>query len=140
MLLQDDSFLELLRSVVKDPSDKKWVVRTRELKAFHAMELTCVSKGEDLDSLPSKFVNFSNYEGMPMAGFGKEINPFLKILESRKGKKGHGAKVSSGKRNLPSTFYFEREICKLECSINYNSSPITIKGRGRSTEDSTPIL
>ncbi|RVX10684.1 hypothetical protein CK203_018196 [Vitis vinifera] len=111
LVVKVNSFLELLRSVVKDPSNKKWVVRTKELKAFHAMELTCVSKGEDLDSLPSKFVNFSNYEGMPMAGFGKEINPFLKILESRKGKKGHGAKFSDHNQR-----------------------------KGRSAEDSTPIL
>lgn len=107
MLLQDGSSLELSRSVTKDPSNKEWVVRT---KASHAMELTYVSEGEDLDSLPSKFVNFSNYVGMPMTWFKKEISSFLKILESRKGRKGCGAKISSRKRTLPSTSYFREKF------------------------------
>ena len=30
---------------------------------------------------------------------------------------------------------FEREIRKLECSINYNRSPMIVRGRGRSNGD-----
>ena len=38
-----------------------------------------------LDSLPSKFVNFSKFLGMPVEGFEKEIYSLLKKPEARKG-------------------------------------------------------
>lgn len=76
MLLQDDSFLELLRSVVKDPSDKKWVVRTKELKAFHAMELTCVSKGRILIVFPVSLLTLATMRGCQWRGLERRSTPF----------------------------------------------------------------
>lgn len=131
------SFQEVSR---KDPSNKDWVVRTEQLEASHTMELACIFEGADLDSLPNKLVNFSNHVGMLVTGFEKEINSFLKILKLRKGRKERGAKVSSEKSNFPLASHFEREIHKLECSVNYNSSPHPIRGRERSTGDSMLVL
>ena len=62
-----------------------------------------VAEGEEVVSLPSSFVKFSNSLGMLVAGLEKETNLLLKKLDSRKGK---GVK---GKKSLPS-FRFEREI------------------------------
>ena len=61
----------------------------------------------------------------------------LKNLEARK---GLGVKVSGERRKHFSTSHFERELRKLECSINYNSSPYTFRGKWRSTKDSTRVL
>ena len=75
-------------------------------------------------SLPRKFVNFSNYVGMLVAGFEKEINSLLKNLEARKGR---GVKVLGGRRKHFLTSHFERELLKLEYLINYDSSPCTFR-------------
>lgn len=131
MLLQDVNLLEFSGSAANGTSGKELVVMTEEL------EPGCNSVGEDLVSLPSKLLNFSNYLEMPVAGCEKEISSLLRKLES---KKGHGVKVSGGKRILPSSSHFEREIRMLECSVNYKSSPLTSRGRERSTGESPLTL
>ena len=94
----------------------------------------CVPKEEDLLSLPNKFVNFSSYLGMPIVGFEKEIRSLLKKLEARK---WCGAKGAGSERSHYPVSHFERELHKLESSVNYNSSPCTIKGNERITGAST---
>ena len=79
-----------------------------------------------MDSLSTNFVNFSSFLGLPMEWFEKEISSLLKKLELRK---GCGVKVSGRKRSTPSTSHFEQKIHKLECSVNYNKSPATVRGR-----------
>lgn len=74
---------------------------------------------------------------MPVVGFEKEIRSLLKKLEARKGR---GVKVSGGKRSLRLASHFERELRNLESSVNYNSAPCTMRGKGRSTGVSTPVL
>ena len=74
--------------------------------------------------MPSSFVKFSNSLGMPIAGLEKETNLLLKKLDSRKGR---GVK---GKKSLPSSS-FEREIRKLESSLNYDCFPSIVRGKGR---------
>lgn len=86
------------------------MVRAEEMEASKAMEFGCVFVGEDLDSIPNKFVNFSNCVGMLVVGFEKEISSILRKLESIK---GHGVKILGRKRILPSSSRFEREIGKL---------------------------
>lgn len=89
-----------------------------------------------MDALCTNFVNFSSFLGLPVKGFGKEISSLLKKLELRN---EHVVKISIEKRSIPSTSHFEKEIYKLECSINYNKSPTPVKERGRSFGDSKPM-
>ena len=63
-------------------------------------------------------------------GDGKEISSLLRKMESRKGR---GVKVSRGNRKSFSCTCLEGEIRKLECSVNYNYSPLSVKGRGKSS-------
>ena len=123
MLLQDDHLLELLGNAMKSPFGKELVVRDEEMVPPCDMGFERVAEGEEVVSLPSSFVKFSNSLGMPVAGLEKETNLLLKNLDSRKGR---GVK---GKKSLPSSS-FEREIRKLECLVNYNSSPFTTRGNG----------
>lgn len=85
-----------------------------------------MAKGKDLVSFPNGFIEFNNYLGMPVAGFKKEINSLLKKLDL---KKGRGVMVLGGRIKPLASSRFEREIRKLECSVNYNNSPSTIKGK-----------
>ena len=85
------------------------------------MDFGYASKGEDFNSLPESFVKFINCLGMPVVG--------LREMESRN---GHGVRVSRGKKRSSSRS--EREIQKLECSVNYNSSPFIAKGKRSGAE------
>ncbi|RVW95945.1 Pseudouridylate synthase 7-like [Vitis vinifera] len=58
----------------------------------------------------------------------KEINSLLRKLEV---KKGCGVKVFGGRRKSLSSLQLEKEIRRLKCSVNYNSVPFTLKGKGR---------
>lgn len=69
-------------------------------------------------------------------GFEKEILTLLRKIEMRR---GHGLNVSRGKRKPNSSPYLKKEIWKLECSVNYKSSPLIDRGIGRSNKDSTLI-
>ena len=86
MLFQNDNLLEFLGNVEKDPSAKEVVALAEEVEPPKALELTYVPEGEVLDSLPSNFVNFNSFLGLPVKGFEKEINSLLKKLELRKGR------------------------------------------------------
>ena len=86
--------MEISGSDLKDPLRKELVIRAGELEITKALELACVLEGEDLVNFPSKLVNFSNYVGMPVVEFEKEINCLMKKLEARK---GCGVKVSDRK-------------------------------------------
>ena len=99
--------MEISGSDLKDPLRKELVIRAGELEITKALELACVLEGEDLVNLPSKLVNFSNYVGMPVVEFEKEINCLMKKLEARK---GCGVKVSSGRRKHLSASCFEGEL------------------------------
>ena len=84
-------------------------------------------KGEEFCStmIPSKFAKFGGFLGLPMVGFEKEIIALLKKMELIK---GHGVKVLRGSRK--SLFSrLEREIQKLECSVNYNGTLLAIRWR-----------
>ena len=124
MVVQDGSVLDLLRKAVKEPSDMELVARAKEMELPRDMEIG-VLEGENFNSLPSGFVEFSNCLGMPIAGFEKEICALIRKMESRKGR---GIWMLGGKKRGSS--HFEREIRKLECSVNYNSSPFTARGKG----------
>ena len=60
-------------------------------------------------------------------GFEKEICTVFRKMESRK---GWGMRMSGGKKRSSSRF--EREIQKLECLVNNNSSLFTARGKGSS--------
>ena len=85
MLFQDGSLVETLGSAEKDPSGKVVMARVEELEALKALEFACVLEREVMDSLSSKFVNFSSFVGMLVEGFEKEISSLLKKLVGRKG-------------------------------------------------------
>ena len=74
--------------------------------------------------------------GMPITGFKKKIGSLLRRMETRK---GCGVKASGGKREPFLSSHSKREILPLECSANYNSSPLIVRGRGRSSGDSALI-
>ena len=82
---------------------------------------------KDFRSLPDKFVAFSSFLGLPVTGFEKESNSLLWKLESRKGR---GVKITRGKKKSPLATRLEREIRKLECSVNYDSHSRPGKGQG----------
>ena len=135
MLLQDGFLLEAAESNSKNSSDKKLVIRADELGSSRAMEHVGDLEREDPVCLLSKFVQFNNFVGMPIAGFEKEISSFLKNLEERKGR---GVKISGGKRNLVSRL--ERELRKLRCVVSYNSTPCSFKGKGRNNGGFIAVL
>lgn len=64
-----------------------------------------------------------------MVGFEKEITSLLRKMEARK---GCGVRISRGKRKMFSASHVEREIRNLECLVNYNSSPLSVREKGRS--------
>ena len=122
MVLQDGSMLDLSRKVVKEPFGMELVSRVKEMEP-RDVEIG-VLEGKNINNLPSGFVEFSNCLGMQIAGFEKESCALIRKMGSRKGR---GIRMSGGKKRCSSRF--EREIRKL-CSINYNSSPFTAKGKG----------
>ena len=124
MVPQDGSVLDLSRKAVKEPSGMKLVARAEEMELPRDVEIGVLG-GENINNLPSGLVEFGNCLGMPIAGFEKEICALIRKMESRKGR---GIRMSGGKKRCSS--HFEREIQKLECSINYNSSPFTAKVKG----------
>ena len=85
-------------------------------------------EGEELSStsLPSKYAGFCNFLGFSVVGFEKEITSLLRKMEART-----GVKFSKGSGKFSSTC-LEKEIQKLECLVNYNCSPLSIKGKGGS--------
>ena len=76
------------------------------------------SKENFVDSYKN-FVSFSEYLGLPMEGFDKEVDSLLRKLEARKGQRVVGL---TGKRRPSHASWFERELRKLDCSVNYNLS------------------
>ena len=128
-MLQDGSLLECLKNVVEDPLGKDLVARL-EKRVSLEVKLFDWPMGEEVlfDDLFSKFT-FSSLVGMPIYGFEKEIFSLLRKMEKMR---GCGACVSGGTRKLNLTSHFEREILKLECLVNYKSSPLLIRGRERS--------
>ena len=76
-----------------------------------------------LDSYKN-FVSFSEYLGLPLEGFEKEVDSLLRKLEAWKGRRVVG---SRGKRRSSPASQFERELQRLDCFVNYNLS--SSKGR-----------
>ena len=60
---------------------------------------------------------------MPIASFEKKICALIRKMELRKGR---GMRMLGVRR---SSSRFEREIRKLECSVNYNSSLFIARGK-----------
>ena len=81
------------------------------------------------DGLFNKMTNFSNFVGMPMVGFEKEIISLLRKMDTRR---GHSVKASGEKRKPNTSSRFDKEIQKLECPANCNKSPKSVRGKGRS--------
>lgn len=80
MVLQDDSMLDLSGKTMKEPSGMEMVARAEELERSRDVDFGAL-EGEDFNSLPSGFVEFSNCLGMPVAGFEKEICAIVRKLE-----------------------------------------------------------
>lgn len=59
-------------------------IRAEKLGSSRALEHAGNLEGEDPVRLPNKFIQFSNFVGMLVVGFEKEISSFLKNLEERK--------------------------------------------------------
>ena len=72
MLLRDGKVLEMFGSYSKDPSGKELAIRAEESRPSKALEHACILEEEDPISLPSKFVHFNNFVGMPIARFKKD--------------------------------------------------------------------
>ena len=72
-----------------------------------------------------------------MTRFKKEINSLLKILESRR---GCGVKIVGEKKKSPLATQLEREIIKLERSVNYGCSQLSARGRGGAAESMLPLF
>lgn len=109
MMLQYSNLLDCSRSDANDPLGKEMVIRVEKLESSKALGFGCGSMGEEhnLDNLPSMFVNFNNFVGMPVVGFEKEINSLLRKMEARKGSK---VKISRGKRKTLLASHLEKEI------------------------------
>ena len=110
MLQQDGCLLEATGTDPKNSSGKELTIRAEELGSSKALEHVGNLEGEDPIRLPNKFIQFSNFVGMLVAGFEKEISSFMKNLEERK---GCGVKISSRKRISASRL--KRELRNLEC-------------------------
>lgn len=70
----------------------------------------------------------NSFLGLPVAGVEKKINSLMRRMESCKGR---GIKVVGGKRKSFLAAHLEREMRKLEWPINYNCSPLLVRGKGR---------
>ncbi|RVW34265.1 hypothetical protein CK203_093009 [Vitis vinifera] len=81
----------------KGLSGRDLVVRDDKVEDFRAMKAGGDSMGELVvsKSLPYEFTKLSNFLGMPMAGYEREITSLLRKLEARKGR---GLKISMGKK------------------------------------------
>ena len=121
-----DGSLELQGKIAKGTLVSK--VRTKEVDPLRDADLGGVVEGEDFASLPRGFVELSNCLGILVLGFEKEINSLLRKLEA---KKGCGVKASGGRQHSLSSSRLEKEIRRLKCSVNYNSVPSMVKGKGR---------
>lgn len=90
--------------------------------------------GEALPSenLFGKLSRFSSFLETPVVGFENEIISLLRKTDARRGNEGMAL---GRKMNPKASSRFDREIQKLECSINYNKSPLVARGRGRSIGD-----
>ena len=94
-------------------------------------------KNLSFGSLSDKFVAFNCFLGLHVMSFKKEINSLLKILESRR---GCGVKIVGEKKKSPLATQSEREIIKLERSVNYGCSQLSARGRGRGSGVYAPSL
>ena len=96
----------------KGLSGRDLVVRDDEVEDFRAMKAGGDSVGELVvsKSLPYEFTKLSNFLGMPMAGYEREITSLLRKLEASKGR---GLKISMGKKKTCSSSCVKREIQKL---------------------------
>ena len=65
MVPQDGSVLDLSRKAVKEPSGMKLVARAEEMELPRDVEIG-VLRGENINNLPSGFVEFSICLGMPI--------------------------------------------------------------------------
>ncbi|WKA05120.1 hypothetical protein VitviT2T_023104 [Vitis vinifera] len=66
-----------------------------------------------------KFVSFSKFLDLLVEGYEKEI---VSLLRKSEAKKGYRVVALSIKRRPSSMSDFDRELCKLECLVNYNKS------------------
>lgn len=80
----------------------------------------------------NKLANFNSFVGLLVVGFENEIIPHLRKMDTRR---GHGIKALGGMGKPNASSCFEREIQKLECTFNYNRSPMLTRGRGRNNRD-----
>ena len=117
-------------------SMKELVVRDEERNPPCDLGFECAAEVEEVVSLPSSFVKFSSGLGVPIVGFEKEISSLLKKLQSRK---ESGVNGLGGKKKILLSSCFERKIRKLECSINYNSSLSTVRGKGRGFKEGVGV-
>ena len=60
-------------------------IRDEESGPSKALEHAYILEGEDPISLPNKFVHFSNFVGMLVMGFKKEISSLKRIWSQEKG-------------------------------------------------------
>ena len=127
LMLQDGRLLYLMGNEKKGSSSKQVVGRDEEIEFAKALEVDGWSEGEEFcfAIIPNKFVEFNSFLGLAMVGFEKEISTLLKKMESRK---GCGDKASRGSRKSSSSC-LEREIRKLDCSMNYNGVPLAVRGK-----------
>ena len=104
------------------------MVKANGLENPKAIKAGSSSTGEELiyEKLPCKFAKFNNILGILVVGFENEINSLPRKMEARKGCR---VKIPGGKRKTFSSSSVEREIQKLECLVNYNSSPLLVRGK-----------
>lgn len=67
-----------------------------------------------------KFVSFSEFLGLPVEGYEEEIVSLLSKLEAKKDRRV--AATLSKKRRSASMSLLDKELHKLECSIDYSQS------------------
>lgn len=85
-----------------------------------------VEEGEEFACLPKGVVEFSNCLGVPISGNEKKIRSLFRKLESNKGR---WVKMLGGRRKFISFSQLDKEIQRLECSINYNGASSMVKGK-----------
>lgn len=89
-----------------------------------------------MDGLSNKLTSFGSFVGMLVVGFENKIISLLRKMDARR---RHGGRPSRWKRKPNTSSRFDREIWKLECSVNYNRSPMLVRGKGRSNGEQTVV-
>lgn len=117
MVLRKGSTVELLENFVKGLVGMEAGERSGEKVTFEVNFSSCLVEEHSSNCISCKLANFNNFLRMPVDGFEKRSFPLCGRL-----RRGLSVFSLGVKRKLTSISWFERDLSKLGCLVNYKSS------------------